>query len=246
MLGSGQSDPNILPGRLVASVFGVNVASISRTCIAMNRLIESCLIMAKSQTIVWGAPVESRYSDASGGGRGGEVPGHEDTQSMTSPSSAMSIWDKAKAAIAGVSMQATSTGGALASKVAAISTAGAAKTVEVSNQTLAVAGDMTRGAVETSVQFYAGSKLESAVNYVDGELDQRGAKKAIRDTTGAVVDKLDQVTGKRLIELVEAKLLAQDSFNDILATRLAEALERIANLEGQLSELKIRGACHEN
>jgi hypothetical protein len=113
---------------------------------------------------------------------------------------------------------------------------GAAKTAEIGKQTLEVASDVTRGALETGKQAYTGSKLESAVNYIDGELDQRGAKKATKDTTGAVVGKLDQVTGKRLVELLEEKLRIQDAYNDVLATRLSEALERIAKLETRFNE----------
>jgi len=139
--------------------------------------------------------------------------------------SSKSIWGKAKKALNEASSHATSAGGALASKAAELGASAAAKTA-----------DTTRGAIETGQQAYSGSKLESLVNYVDGELDQRGAKKAIKDSTGAVVGKLDQVTGKRLIELLEEKLRIQDEYNDILATRLAEALERIAKLEARSHE----------
>ncbi len=128
-----------------------------------------------------------------------------------------SVWRKTKEKLGEVSTH--------ASKVAAIGTAGAAKTAEIGKQTL-----------EASKQVYAGSKLESAVKFVDSELDQRGTKKALKDTTGAVVGKLDQVTGKRLIELLEEKLRIQDAYNDVLATRLAEALERIAKLEAKIDE----------
>ena len=139
-----------------------------------------------------------------------------------------SIWGKAKKTIGDVSSQAT--------KVVALGTAGAAKTAELGKQTMKVASEVTRGTIETSKQAYTGSKLESAVNYIDGELDQRGAKRAIKDTTVAVVGKLDQVTGKRLVELLEARLQAQDTYNDVLATRLAEALDRIAKLEARFDE----------
>ena len=46
--------------------------------------------------------------------------------------------------------------------------------------------------------------------------------------------KLDEVSGKRLVELLEKKLAIQDSYNDILATRLAEALDRIKALEDRV------------
>ncbi len=141
-------------------------------------------------------------------------------------------------AIAGASSQASSAGGAIASKAAALGAAGAATTAEVGKHAAVAAGDAARGAVEATMHAYSGSTLESALNYLDGELDQRGAKRAIKDTAGAVVGKLDQVTGKRLIELLESKLRLQDSYNDILATRLAEAIERIAKLEAKYRELR--------
>ena len=49
--------------------------------------------------------------------------------------------------------------------------------------------------------------------------------------------KLDEVSGKRLVELLEQKLRVQDSYNDVLATRLADAIERISILEDRLNEL---------
>jgi hypothetical protein len=170
--------------------------------------------------------MQSRSSDPSGPHQGDD--NLQPPQPPPIPSNKKSIWDKAKETLSEVSTHAT--------KVAALGTAGATKTAEISKQTLHAAGEVTREAIGAGVQAYSGSKLESAVTYVDGELDQRGAKKAIKDTTGAVVDKLDQVTGKRLIELLETKLRAQDTYNDVLATRLAEALERIAKLEARFDE----------
>jgi hypothetical protein len=141
-------------------------------------------------------------------------------------SSTKSIWGFAKETLNGAS--------AHVSKAAAIGSAGAAKTAEISKQGFQLASDATRSALESSKQAYAGSTLESAINLIDDELDKRGAKKAISDTTGAVIDKLDQLTGKRLVELLEMKLRVQDEYNDILATRLAEALDRIGKLEARL------------
>jgi len=139
-----------------------------------------------------------------------------------------SIWLKAKESLGGASTH--------VSNATKLGSAAAAKTAEVGKQALKAAGDATLGAVETGKRAYTGSKLESAVNYVDGELDERGAKRAIKDTAEAVVGKLDQVTGKRLVELLEAKLRAQDEYNDILATRLAEALDRIGKLEARFDD----------
>jgi hypothetical protein len=178
------------------------------------------------------------HADSSDGGERKSVDGEPAPEVVTTQSTTKSILGSARAKLAAASAQATSTGATIASKVATISTAGASKTAEVGKQTLGVAGGATRGAIETTRQAYSGSKLESVVNAIDGELDQRGAKKAVKETAGAVVDKLDQVTGKRLIELLEAKLQTQDTYNDVLATRLAEALERVAKLEARVGELE--------
>jgi hypothetical protein len=184
--------------------------------------------------------MQSTSSDANGPDQPDNSPASTTNQTAeaTAPSGKKSIWGKAKETLAEVSLQTSSTGGTLVSKVASLGTAGATKTAEISKQTLNVAADVALGAIETGKQAYSGSTLESAINYLDGELDERGAKKAIKDTAGAVVGKLDQVTGKRLVELLEAKLKLQDTYNDVLATRLAEALERIASLETRVSELK--------
>ena len=132
---------------------------------------------------------------------------------------------KAKKAINSVSSQASTAGGTLASKAATLGASGAGKATEVA-----------RGAADIGKSAYSGSKLESTISFVDGELDQRGIKKAVTETAGAVVDKLDELTGKRLVELFEKRLKLQDEYNDILATRLAEALERISNLEARLKD----------
>ena len=146
------------------------------------------------------------------------------------------FWGKTREALSNASTRVSTTGVALASKAASLGNLGAAKTAELGKQTYAAAGS----AVEVGKQAYVGSGLATAVNYVDGQLEELGAKQAIRSTAGAVVGKLDEVTGKRLVELLEKKLQKQDTYNDILATRLAEALERILALENRIDELTSR------
>jgi len=120
----------------------------------------------------------------------------------------------------------------LAAKATAIGAAGAAKAAAVSKQTYAAAGSAAGNALEAGKA--AGSKLESALSYVDDQLDRRGVKRSLKDTTGAIVDKLDTLIGKQLLEMLETRLQAQDKYNDILATRLAEALQRIERLEAEV------------
>jgi hypothetical protein len=146
------------------------------------------------------------------------------------------LWGKAVRALREVSDKTSSAGVGIAGKVADLAASNAAKSAQVGKQTFASATGSTRDALEAGKGVYSGSKLESAVNYIDRELDQRGAKKALKETAEAVAGKVDQVTGKRLIELLEEKLRVQDAYNDILATRLAEALDRIAALEARFNE----------
>jgi hypothetical protein len=127
-----------------------------------------------------------------------------------------SIWAKARQTLAEASTQASSAGAAAVSKAASVATPVTARASEIGKQTIVAAS--------------------AAIGRIDSELEQRGAKQAAKDTAGAVLDKLDQVTGKRLLELLEERLAAQDVYNNVLATRLAEALERIAQLEARIGD----------
>jgi hypothetical protein len=123
------------------------------------------------------------------------------------------FWGIAKKALGDASSRVTNTGTAVVSKAASLGTSGVTKVAELGHQTIVGAGN----AVEAS-----------------------GAKQAIKATATAVSEKLDEVSGKRLVELLEKKLQIQDSYNDILATRLAEALARISILEARVNQLTSR------
>lgn len=152
---------------------------------------------------------------------GDDDPSQSPDSGKTPPPINKSIWGKARETLGNASSQ--------ASKIATASVAAATKATGAAN-------DATRSAIETGKQAYAGSKLESAVQRIDNELDERGVKKVAHETTQAVIGKLDEVTGKRLLELLEEKLRLQDAYNDVLATRLAEALARISKLEARLHD----------
>ena len=151
----------------------------------------------------------------------------EDRTSLTqTPPTRSPFWGKAREVLSGASTRASSAGAAMASTAASIGAAGVTKTTELGKQTYSAAG--------------------AAVTYIDSELEDRGAKQAIKSTAGAVVGKLDEVTGKRLLELLETRLQKQDTYNNVLATRLAEALDRITALEAQIIRLNDKlGTGHE-
>lgn len=123
------------------------------------------------------------------------------------------FWGRAKKALGDASTRVSATSVAVASQAALLGTSGAAKAAEIGKQTYVAAA----------------SAAESS-----------GTTQAIKATAGAVGGKLDEVSGKRLVELLEQKLRIQDSYNDVLATRLAEALERISILEDRVNELTSR------
>jgi hypothetical protein len=103
-----------------------------------------------------------------------------------------------------------------------------------------VGADVVSGAVEqanTAGGFIATKTgLDRAVDYIDDQLDESGVKHVVGSTYEAVTDRLDQVTGKQLVELLQDRLKLQDQYNDVLATRLAEALNRIAALEEKVGK----------
>ena len=99
----------------------------------------------------------------------------------------------------------------------------------------AIAGDAASAAIAAGKGVYARSGLDAAVDYIGDGLEQKGVFDAIESATEAVGDKFGQITGKRLVEMLEEKLRLQDQYNDVLATRLAEALERIATVEARLN-----------
>ena len=65
-------------------------------------------------------------------------------------------------------------------------------------------------------------------------LDEAGISKKAAELSSYSTEQLDKVSGKKILELVEEKLETQDRYNNILATKLEEALDRIAELEAKL------------
>ncbi|MDB5344739.1 MAG: hypothetical protein JWP89_3116 [Schlesneria sp.] len=139
------------------------------------------------------------------------IPLEQATESAeASKTDSTPFWGRAKRALGDASTRVSSTGIAVASKAASLGTSGVVKAAELGKQTYAAAANVA---------------------------ESTGAAGAIKSTAGAVAGKLDEVSGKRLVELLEQKLRVQDTYNDILATRLAEALGRISTLERRFDEL---------
>ncbi|MCH7535196.1 MAG: hypothetical protein IH948_05540 [Bacteroidetes bacterium] len=72
---------------------------------------------------------------------------------------------------------------------------------------------------------------------VSSKYEESGAKKHIDAIKTKSGEKLDVVSGQAMYELVQERLALQERYNDLLATKLNEALERISELEKKLSKL---------
>ena len=103
-----------------------------------------------------------------------------------------------------------SAGTTVASAAATVggSAVSAATTVGTTSVTIAASAAKTAAAAGGHVVDKTG--LGKAVDYLDGELDERGVKRAVGSAAGAVVNRLDQVTGRQLVELLESRLRLPD------------------------------------
>jgi hypothetical protein len=140
--------------------------------------------------------------------------GRSDRDSTDKQSKEPSIWRKTTQGLQAIATTVGAAGSTVASTAASVGNG----TVSA----IAAAGTATAGV--------AGAVASSAVAAGGTVVEKTGLGTAAE----AVVDRLDQVTGKQLVELLEERLRIQDEYNDVLATRLAEALERIASLEEKL------------
>ena len=145
------------------------------------------------------------------------------------------LWGRTTQGLGTVASTVTAAGSTVASGVGVAGSSAVSTAVAVGTAGANLASKATKSVVSAGGQVIAKTGIGTAVEYLDHELEQRGVKQALGSAAGAVVDRLDQVTGKQLVELLEARLRMQDEYNDVLATRLAEALERIAALEEKVS-----------
>lgn len=82
------------------------------------------------------------------------------------------------------------------------------------------------------------SGLDQATDQVQQVLEETGLTQYAMDASQTVGDHFDTISGAKLLALVEERLEIQSRFNNILATKLEEALKRIAELELALKSQK--------
>jgi hypothetical protein len=73
---------------------------------------------------------------------------------------------------------------------------------------------------------------------VNKKYHDSGAHDKVSKVTGKVSEKFDVVSGQAMYQAVQERLARQDEFNNVLANKLVEALERIQGLEQQLEGAK--------
>ena len=80
-------------------------------------------------------------------------------------------------------------------------------------------------------------KAKKQTEKVKTFLDDKGITSKIKTATDFTEEQLDVLSGSKALKLVEERLILQEKYNDILATKLDEALSRIENLEIKLNDL---------
>ena len=76
---------------------------------------------------------------------------------------------------------------------------------------------------------------KNTVNKVVDKYVESGAKGTVDARRSQISGKFDEISGQAMYQLVQERLAEQDRFNDLLATKLQEALERISDLEKRLA-----------
>ena len=82
---------------------------------------------------------------------------------------------------------------------------------------------------------YADSDLKRQVEEYASQtkqfLDEKGITDKAAEAYQTTQEHLDTVSGARLLQLVEERLTLQEKYNDILATKLEELIQRVEKLE---------------
>jgi hypothetical protein len=101
-------------------------------------------------------------------------------------------------------------------------------TVQVGSEIIAREYEASGGAkIVSDATKIAKEKAEKGFEVVSDGLEAAGARK-VMDRAG---EKFDEVSGKKILEEVKKLIETQSIYNDVLATKLQEALDRISALE---------------
>ncbi len=98
--------------------------------------------------------------------------------------------------------------------------------------------DALKSVQDTYNQSDVKKKIDKASKQAMQALEQTKVPHVAKKSYEAVDKTLDTFTGQKVLELVEERLTLQSRYNDILATKLDEALKRIEKLEAMLSKIQ--------
>jgi hypothetical protein len=84
------------------------------------------------------------------------------------------------------------------------------------------------------------TKMDHAAEHTQKVLDKTGIPEFAGRVSQAAGEQLDTISGTKILALVEERLQLQDRYNDILAAKLQEALDRIDQLEKQLGRKDVK------
>ncbi len=77
-------------------------------------------------------------------------------------------------------------------------------------------------------------RIDSAANTVKQQYEDSGLKDRAESVSNTVSGQFDIVSGQAMFQAVQDHLAKQEQYNDVLANKLFEALERIKQLEETL------------
>ena len=80
------------------------------------------------------------------------------------------------------------------------------------------------------------TKTRALATDVQRKFEESGAKGKVDAVQGEISGKIDEISGQAMYQLVQERLAEQDRFNDLIATKMHEALERISELEKRLAD----------
>ncbi|HYX34120.1 MAG TPA: hypothetical protein VE954_13510 [Oligoflexus sp.] len=101
-------------------------------------------------------------------------------------------------------------------------------------------GEAVKDAKEKYEASMLKSKLDQAAEHTQKALDKTGVPELLGHVSQAAGEQLDAISGAKILALVEERLQLQDRYNDILAAKLQEALDRIDQLEKQLAKKDVK------
>ena len=113
--------------------------------------------------------------------------------------------------------------------------AAVAKIADQASEAGASAGQVAKGAYERSG---LKSKVGAVSQGTKALLENSGVAETAAHFSRVAGEQFDTLSGAKLLQLLEERLAIQSKYNDILATKLQEALGRIQRLEAAISSLK--------